>query len=372
MNLPTFLAITTALILPTHTIYIGDPANHRNASFTFDDYLTTFDHHDPAMHHHSRRWDTPPPADDSVWNRAVCKGRNLLAAIRETDQEAAGRYQPPPPGMTVQSPFKNYPQAFIDWGWSQYDAVNTIDEKYGYMDWHGWGIADALKGLGVSDKVVDDDDGRMLVAWMHHGPAWDGGHFQDVKGKPYTHDGKQYKFTDAHFVYAINSEEGAILALDLKGPATVVDWPKSELPGLHSGSDIMYGVWKSMLEGHAADSLRYYGVVGITNVDTKGIIVRAVEDMDTEHYIQEWPGELINAGTGDNVDERFLALLGSPTGMALGYMLVQHKADMGKLRVIAVRVFLCNSENPRAFRMACIIFILKGEAPTPPQGVVPP
>jgi hypothetical protein len=34
------------------------------------------------------------------------------------------------------------------------------------MDWHGWGIADALKGLGVSDKVVDDDDGKMLVAWI--------------------------------------------------------------------------------------------------------------------------------------------------------------------------------------------------------------
>jgi hypothetical protein len=57
-------------------------------------------------------------------------------------------------------------EEFIDWGWSQYDAVNTVDEKYGYMDWHGWGIADALKGLKVSDKVVDDDDGKILVAWM--------------------------------------------------------------------------------------------------------------------------------------------------------------------------------------------------------------
>lgn len=54
----------------------------------------------------------------------------------------------------------------MDWGWSQYDAVNVVDEKYGWMDWHGWGIADALKGLQVSDKVVDDDDGKMLVAWM--------------------------------------------------------------------------------------------------------------------------------------------------------------------------------------------------------------
>jgi len=72
----------------------------------------------------------------------------------------------------------------------------------------------------------------------------------------------------------------------------------------------MYGVWKSMLEGQAADSLRYYGVVGITNADTKGIIVRAVEDPDSGKIIKEWPGDVIYAGTGGNIDERFLALLG--------------------------------------------------------------
>jgi hypothetical protein len=44
-------------------------------------------------------------------------------------------------------------------------------------------------------------------------------------------------------------------------------------------------------------------------------------------------------------------------------VLIQHKADMGKLRIIGVRVFLCNSENKRSFRMACMIWILKGEAP---------
>jgi hypothetical protein len=94
----------------------------------------------------------------------------------------------------------------------------------------------------------------------------------------------------------------------------------------------MYGVWKSMLQGRAADSLRFYGVVGITNAETKGIIVRAIETDD--HYIQEWPGDVIYAGVEGN-DEKFLALLGkcncavmprslmmwveSPTAQSLGY-----------------------------------------------------
>ena len=62
-----------------------------------------------------------------------------------------------------------------------------------------------------------------------------------------------------------------------------------------------------MLEGQAADSLRYYGVVGITNADTKGIIVRAVED--DVHHISEWPGDVVYAGV-EGGNERFLALLG--------------------------------------------------------------
>jgi hypothetical protein len=80
----------------------------------------------------------------------------------------------------------------------------------------------------------------------------------------------------------------------------------------------MYGVWKTMLEGRDASSLRYYGVVGITNTDTKGIIVRAVEDGE-DKVIKEWPGDVIYVGTEGMYDEKALALLGSPTAQSLGY-----------------------------------------------------
>jgi hypothetical protein len=116
MNLPSLLTLKIVLLLyylpPTKAIYIGDPSAYHNASFNLEDYLSPF-HDDPPSHHHSRRWDTPPAADDDVWQRAICKGRNLLNAIRETDQQAAGRYQPPPPGMTVQSRFTKYPRMFV-------------------------------------------------------------------------------------------------------------------------------------------------------------------------------------------------------------------------------------------------------------------
>jgi hypothetical protein len=85
---------------------------HASISYLEDstDGLNSSAYEDIPQHHHDRRWDTPHPASDEIWAKAVCKGQNLLDAIRETDREAAGRYQPLPPGMTVQSPFKNYPR----------------------------------------------------------------------------------------------------------------------------------------------------------------------------------------------------------------------------------------------------------------------
>ena len=123
MNLPNFLPFPIVLALFLHNltlaaaIYIGDSSNWHNTSFSLDHHLSTFDH-DPPMHHHNRRWDTPPPANDDTWQRAICKGRNLLEAVRETDSQAAGRYKPPPLGMTVQSSFKEFPRMVILVSWS--------------------------------------------------------------------------------------------------------------------------------------------------------------------------------------------------------------------------------------------------------------
>jgi hypothetical protein len=131
------------------------------------------------------------------------------------------------------------------------------------------------------------------------------------------------QYTDGHYQFGINHEEGGIsaccanidiflnaltviLALNLKAPEYTVDWPEDELPELRRASDIMYGLWKTYLEGSRTDSLRYVMTVQITNEKTKSIIVRAVG----EGKISEWPGTYIGVGETNTLNEAALALLG--------------------------------------------------------------
>jgi hypothetical protein len=79
----------------------------RPSVFSTDDA----EHNATALH---RRWDNPHPAVNDDWYRAVCRGRTLLDAVRDTDWQAAHRFKPPPPRMSTlltqsnRSGFKNF------------------------------------------------------------------------------------------------------------------------------------------------------------------------------------------------------------------------------------------------------------------------
>jgi hypothetical protein len=149
-----------------------------------------------------------------------------------------------------------------------------------------------------------------------------------------------------------------ILALNLKGPEHVVDWPKAALPALRRSSDIMYGLWSAYRESQPLDTLRYVMVVQITNEKTKGLIVRAVG----ENVIDAWPGVFIGVGETGNEDSRALALLGAPVSAPVAYMLIQHKDAFKDLRIVGVRAFLTSDR----IRKACLLWYIKGPGPVPP------
>jgi hypothetical protein len=53
----------------------------------------------------SRRWDPPPAASQQLWDKAKCRGGNLLGAMKKTATEAGKYYDPP--RESSQSPFGN-------------------------------------------------------------------------------------------------------------------------------------------------------------------------------------------------------------------------------------------------------------------------
>ncbi|KAF2657076.1 hypothetical protein K491DRAFT_349342 [Lophiostoma macrostomum CBS 122681] len=181
----------------------------------------------------------------------------------------------------------------MDWQWYQSDGAD-INPRNGDFENTGWGIADAFRGLHVSDRSVNQG-GENYVAWMQHGQVWvdkDGQwEHRDVKGQPYTVQGKQYKYTEAYYQWAMNPEQGA---LNLVSPSHAVSWPSSELPLLRRASDVMYGTWHLVnSEGTDPAALKHYIVAGIVNEDSKAIIVRAYGDAD----VAEWPGRTMSAGS---------------------------------------------------------------------------
>lgn len=109
--------------------------------------------------------------------------------------------------------------------------------------------------------------------------------------------------------------------------------PVDQLPDLRQSSDIMWGQWR-LHAGARASQIKYYIINAITNSDTGPVIQRAVESGKVAP-LKKWPG----ASFGMETDEG-KALLGTPVGVGVGFLLAQHKAQLGNKVISKVDVFL--------------------------------
>ncbi|KAF2115781.1 hypothetical protein BDV96DRAFT_631684 [Lophiotrema nucula] len=74
-------------------------------------------------------------------------------------------------------------------------------------------------------------------------------------------------------------------------------------------------------------NLKYFVMAHITNDDTQAIIRRTLDAQTNvqDRALKPWPGAKF-----DVAGEAARALLGSPNGIAVGYMMLQHKAELRK------------------------------------------
>jgi hypothetical protein len=205
-------------------------------------------------------------------------------------------------------------------------------------------ISNVLVTIGLDPRFPDDiGSGRSGI-----GENWpvNHDHYKFV-----TVDGVFYPPTQAMFCQVVNPVEGIIVAYDNVSPRAVLDhyearedivvgntqedievWRKSDvpLPKLQFWSDFAYLQWLS----HADDDseLRYVLRYNFLN-DTSQFVVNTLE----HHFnipVLEWPGTTYRAGT-----DGFLALLGTPNGSSTGYLLINHKAELGHKTVEKITVF---------------------------------
>jgi hypothetical protein len=274
---------------------------------------------------------------------------------------------------TARSRFRS-PDDLRTWGWSPFPP-NQVDEKF-HDFYSTWGIGDALVHLGVSQYSDIYEGGENRLIFIDHqsfNPA-----APSVDEQWYAVGNKDYRATGASYSFGINPKDGVILGLNRLSPNHAAEYckppvPSDQMPALNQFSDVAWIGWDSMTRGEGDDikGLRFFISVGISNVETKSVIRRALDAKSWE--LGPWPGHTFEqqwvetrAIIGMSNPRVFLYLWadqrlpGTPNVQGFAYMLVQHKDILGNMFIDKVQVFQADT----ASRNPCIVMYLskpKGE-----------
>ncbi|KAJ4353431.1 uncharacterized protein N0V89_005160 [Didymosphaeria variabile] len=283
-------------------------------------------------------WNSLPKYNE--FQKCAAKGLMLMNAMTAGISDAGSFFKPPV--ESAESKFTSSPgwwDLYLS-GYYFYDAMD-IDPWYGDLE-HNWGISNALQANNLSD-MVDSKGGKIMTRYVEHNiPNGEHSAYEQC----YVMGGKQFTCTGATCILAINPEEGVLIALDRTSPVHRVKCHDNLIdpPVLAHTSDIMFALWKdcARARGTSIDNLHYFLSVCIDN-DTALRIIREVAPSNLPFY----PGVVFSTREVEGQ-----ALLGTPNGVAIGYLLSQHKAVLGLRYVDTVRVFKSESHD----QLPCCMF----------------
>ncbi|PVH95963.1 hypothetical protein DM02DRAFT_689119, partial [Periconia macrospinosa] len=254
------------------------------------------------------RYEPDSLADDALWERVSCKGGHLVAAMKESDEEAGIRIQdtrnPPSAASLWQGDLK---EDLRKWFWHDFQEDDDVirGDHNGY--WHVEGAIRALKLNG--DPGADN----VPFAVYHE----DKNSKTPITQQTYNVDGHEYRATGAHYKFVINYAGGVIFAQYVVSPmhGAQQNWYRAaehnELPALNKMSDILWGYW---FRGH------------------NEVIARALHEAGRK--LSVWPGTTFDASS-----KAGQALIGSANGASFAWFLIQHKAQLGNKWIAKVQVF---------------------------------
>ncbi|PSN61384.1 hypothetical protein BS50DRAFT_651489 [Corynespora cassiicola Philippines] len=245
------------------------------------------------------------------------KAKVLLSLMKVGNQEAGQILSSNK--FSIESPFQEVEDLAL-WGYQVH-----LDKDLGASP-----VAQqALEAIGVSNTM-----------W------WMGGQFVQSFvdfNQTFEINGEQIRPVLAEYKQTINPAEGVIIADSNMKMTTAAG--ASLTPELYYWSDVAFLQWKDVVNnykfrqpGMQESVLRYVIRANITNKATLDIIEGALSTTDQE--ATAWPGVTFGMNTREGQ-----ALLGSPNGTGVGYLLAQHKRQLGCLTVGSVTVFLEENEG---------------------------
>jgi hypothetical protein len=138
--------------------------------------------------------------------------------------------------------------------------------------------------------------------------------------------------TDGRYINYFNTNIGAIIAYNNFGPAWMARRKESKiLPDIRAWSDVVFVDWKMQADATGDDiqGLKYVIRYEVANPDTLTTVEQAAGDS-----FPQWPGL-----TFPMSDERALAILGTPNGAGIAYLLATHKEQLGHKTIESVNVW---------------------------------
>ncbi|KAF1928401.1 uncharacterized protein M421DRAFT_92650 [Didymella exigua CBS 183.55] len=297
------------------------------------------------------------------WHDCVCRGEKLTQACKADTDKAAQIVTP------INTPWKGSMVAELaKWGYREQPAMSHCN----FED-----IGDALNALKIS-TLSEPEGGLNSCYKVRHSYEDD---YRDLDGgviseedQTYTVEEKTYRMTDAHAIIGANTLSGVIFFVDFRsashaaGSLWYPEIPTAEtLPKLRAISDISWAFWNRAWEKRSGKNrdlgnINFFVVHNIVNEKTNQLIEKALQVYEPPEGQQrltelpEWPGLIL-----DVESEPGKALLGSPNGIAAGYFLAQHKAEIGANKyVYQVQIF----ESVRGFGPSMILHVKDALAPT--------
>lgn len=283
-------------------------------------------------HHSVRRanWDSAPMPTDQQWCNAQAKGAELYRTMWKSDLAAGSNYNPPrQSGNSVFRADNLQNMMYNTWGWADADYQYT-DAQFKGIYGDGW--INAMKDRGIGIEPWTD-------VWSYHFSHGAKG-VRDEHGQPipmneqqYSAYGRNYPVTGAQAKFGVQDRAGAIFVSTAVSPTTAYkelygkNINPNDLPALRSLSDLLWAGWIRGSNPHVGNpnpaNLNYMFMIWIVNSETLSIMKKALASRGkTKPSV--WPGDDFDTSTPEGA-----ALLGTPNGKPMGYLVNQRKLDMG-------------------------------------------
>ncbi|KAK4893966.1 hypothetical protein LTR27_007772 [Elasticomyces elasticus] len=281
---------------------------------------------------------------------AVSKVRGL-ELYYEAQKEGGDRWNQMWWGCSYLSPFLD-PTALYDNGWIEKDHPNVGPEILGRRKVMPQDVLDIYNDQYFpGGKVSTDWRANLYYNWVHErsGPT-------QLNYNLYPAP-QPFGRTTTVYTNQINPAAGIILCLNNYGPEFMIKRdallrhpPISTLgpaPPMKFLSDVMFFQWKFACQSRKADISNLKFIFQRKIADDKTVQLVDIITSFAGEQLRPWPGKFYPlAGKDDAQNGIANALLASPQGHAVTFMLLQHANELGHRVPLGVRLF-GNPASPR-------------------------